>query len=225
MWISPSRRLRRYPISRGAADQDPTNSSHQTGTRAVKAAQTGESASARGSFSKRHRPESIRRGPVATRVEEGKTEDLKAARSGTGRGLVIERRFTKDGQSPYDTVEWSFRDSRITNPDGSIVFEMLGAEIPSGWSQVAADIMVSKYFRKAGVPQVDAKGKPILDEDGNRVTGSETSARQVIGRLAETWRHWGEEHGYFADEQSAQIFEDELAYMLVHQMAAPNSPQ
>ncbi len=162
---------------------------------------------------------------MATRVEESNAEDLTAAKSGTGKGLVIERRFTKDGQSPYDTVEWSFRDSRITNPDGSIVFEMLGAEIPSGWSQVAADIMVSKYFRKAGVPQFDEKGKPILDEDGNQVTGSETSARQVIGRLAETWRHWGEEHGYFADEQSAQIFEDELAYMLVHQMAAPNSPQ
>jgi len=161
---------------------------------------------------------------VATRVQESNVED-RTADSGTGQGLVIERRFTTEGVSPYDTVEWSFRDSRITNPDGSVVFEMLGAEIPAAWSQVAADIMVSKYFRKAGVPQLDDEGNPLLDEDGNPVTGPEASARQVVGRLAETWRYWGETHGYFADERSAQIFEDELVYMLLHQMAAPNSPQ
>ena len=162
---------------------------------------------------------------MATTVQDGTFEGVSGRDSGNGKGLKIERRFTTEGVSPYDTVEWSFRDSRITNPDGSVVFEMLGAEIPASWSQVAADIMVSKYFRKAGVPQFDEKGKPILDEDGNQVTGSETSARQVIGRLSQTWRHWGETHGYFADEESAQVFEDELAYMLLHQMAAPNSPQ
>ena len=70
-----------------------------------------------------------------------------------GQGLTIERRFTTEGQDVFDTVEWSSRDSRITNPDGSVVFEMVGAEIPAQWSQVASDIMVSKYFRKAGVPQ------------------------------------------------------------------------
>ncbi len=142
-----------------------------------------------------------------------------------GPGLRIERRFTAEGLSPYDTVQWSKRDSRITNPDGSVVFEMKDAEIPSAWSQVAADIMVSKYFRKAGVPVLDKKGNPTFDDAGKMITGSETSARQVIARLAETWRWWGEEHGYFADEESAQIFEDEIAYMLLHQMAAPNSPQ
>ncbi|MGI9666169.1 MAG: vitamin B12-dependent ribonucleotide reductase [Acidimicrobiia bacterium] len=140
-------------------------------------------------------------------------------------GLQMKRRFTTDGVSPYDTVEWSRRDSRITNPDGSIVFEMTEAEIPADWSQVAADIMVSKYFRKAGVPQFDENGDAILDEDGTPVLGPERSARQVIDRLAGTWRWWGEEHGYFAGPDDAQIFEDELAYMLLHQMAAPNSPQ
>jgi ribonucleoside-diphosphate reductase alpha chain len=140
-------------------------------------------------------------------------------------GLSIERRFTTEGVDPYDTVEWSRRDSRITNPDGSIVFEMTDAEIPSSWSQVAADIMVSKYFRKAGVPQFDADGEAILDEGGESVTGPERSARQVIDRLASTWRWWGEENGYFTTSTEAQIFEDELAYMLLHQMAAPNSPQ
>ena len=85
---------------------------------------------------------------------------------GTGAGLRIERRFTAEGLSPYDTLQWSKRDSRITNPDGSVVFEMKDAEIPSAWSQVAADIMVSKYFRKAGVPVLDKKGNPKFDDDG-----------------------------------------------------------
>ena len=141
------------------------------------------------------------------------------------KGLKIERRFTTEGESPYDSVTWSKRDSRITNPDGSVVFEMTDAEIPADWSQVAADIMVSKYFRKAGVPQVDDHGYRILDGNGEPVLGPERSAKQVIDRLAATWRWWGEEHGYFASSEDAQVFEDELAYMLVHQMAAPNSPQ
>jgi ribonucleoside-diphosphate reductase alpha chain len=138
-------------------------------------------------------------------------------------GLRINRRFS--GADPYGDIEWARRDTRITNPDGSIVFEMIGAEIPADWSQVAADIMVSKYFRKAGVPQVDDDGNPILDDDGNPVLGSEQSAKQVFDRLAGTWRWWGENHGYFASEEDAQNFEDEIKYMLSHQMAAPNSPQ
>jgi ribonucleoside-diphosphate reductase alpha chain len=142
-----------------------------------------------------------------------------------GDGLRIDRRFTKAGDDPFGAVEWSRRNSKIANPDGSVVFEMKDAEIPTSWSQVAADIMVSKYFRKAGVPQVDDEGNPILDEDGNVVTGPERSAKQVIGRLASTWRWWGERHGYFATADDAQAFEDELVHMLVTQMAAPNSPQ
>ncbi len=140
-------------------------------------------------------------------------------------GLRVERRFTTEGTDPYDTIAWSHRDSRITNPDGSIVFEMLAAEIPAGWSQVAADIMVSKYFRKAGVPQFDDAGEPLVDEEGKPVTGPERSAKQVFDRLAGTWRHWGEKHGYFATTDDASAFEDELKYMLATQMAAPNSPQ
>jgi len=85
--------------------------------------------------------------------------------------------------------------------------------------------MVSKYFRKAGVPQVAEDGSPVLDDAGNPVLGPERSARQVIHRLAGCWRHWGEEHGYFASPEDAQAFYDELASMLLHQTAAPNSPQ
>ena len=142
-----------------------------------------------------------------------------------GTGLRVERVFTTAGGDPYDSIEWARRTSRIANPDGSVVFEMEDAEIPASWSQVATDIMVSKYFRKAGVPQYDAAGNAILAEDGSPVLGPERSAKQVINRLAGTWRSWGEEYHYFASEADAAAFEDELRYMLVHQMAAPNSPQ
>ena len=139
-------------------------------------------------------------------------------------GLKINRKYTSPGD-PYKDIVWEKRSSKITNPDGSTVFEMNDVEIPSTWSQVATDIMVSKYFRKAGVPQTDEKGNVIKDENGEVVLGPETSSKQVFNRLAETWRHWGEKTGYFSSEKDAQAFEDELKYMLATQMAAPNSPQ
>lgn len=142
-----------------------------------------------------------------------------------GEGLRISRVFTEAGKDPYSQIVWAQRTSRITNPDGTVVFEMTDAEIPAAWSQVATDIMVSKYFRKAGVPQVDATGNPVIDETGNPVLGPERSAKQVFHRLVGTWRWWAEEHNYFASEEDAQAFEDELKYMLANQMAAPNSPQ
>ena len=142
-----------------------------------------------------------------------------------GQGLRISRRFTEVDGDPYENIAWEYRDSRISNPDGSIVFEMNDAEIPASWSQVATDIMVSKYFRKAGVPQYDSDGNELLDESGNQLTGPERSAQQVFNRLAETWRFWGETKGYFAGRDDADAFEDELKFMLANQMAAPNSPQ
>ena len=139
-------------------------------------------------------------------------------------GLKINRKYTSPGD-PYKDIVWEKRSSKITNPDGSVVFEMNDVEIPSTWSQVATDIMVSKYFRKAGVPQTDENGNELKDDNGDVVLGPETSSKQVFNRLAETWRHWGEETGYFASTEDAQAFEDELKYMLATQMAAPNSPQ
>jgi len=140
-------------------------------------------------------------------------------------GLRITRRFTEAGKDPYDQLEWSTRDSKIANPDGSVVFEMKDVEIPARWSQVASDIMVSKYFRKAGVPQYDDDGKALVDDNGDSATGPERSAKQVFNRLAGTWKHWGKKEGYFASTEDAEAFEDELRYMLATQMAAPNSPQ
>ncbi|MCS7255845.1 MAG: vitamin B12-dependent ribonucleotide reductase, partial [Thermomicrobium sp.] len=141
------------------------------------------------------------------------------------RGLRIPRFYTRPGEDPYATVRWARRTSRITNPDGTVVFEMTDAEVPEHWSQVATDIVVSKYFRKAGVPQYDENGQPLLDEHGNPVLGPERSVRQVVRRLVGCWRDWGERYGYFATPEDAQAFEDELAYMLLHQIGAPNSPQ
>ena len=158
---------------------------------------------------------------MAEREYTTESEDRPARR----RGLPINRHFTANGVGPYDSVSWSTRTSRITNPDGSVVFEMADAEIPVSWSQVAADIMVSKYFRKAGIPELDADGQPVLDECGKPVNGPERSARQVIHRLAGCWRDWGEKYDYFHSKEDADAFYDELAYMLVNQMAAPNSPQ
>src|SRR5690242_7243516 len=139
--------------------------------------------------------------------------------------MKITRRFTHSGQDPFASVKYERRTSRISNPDGSVVFEMNDAEIPAPWSQLATDIMVSKYFRKAGVPQTEESGAVIRDAAGNVVTGPEKSAKQVINRLAGCWRYWGEKHGYFDTAEDAQAFYDELAYMLLHQMCAPNSPQ
>ncbi|MFK7759773.1 MAG: adenosylcobalamin-dependent ribonucleoside-diphosphate reductase [Phycisphaerales bacterium] len=145
--------------------------------------------------------------------------------------MKITRRFTKEGTDPFASTEWTTRASRITNPDGSVVFEMPDAEVPTGFSQLATDIMVSKYFRKAGVPQLTEKfalpgdSQTLKNPNGTVKTGPERSARQVIHRLAGCWRHWGETHNYFDSANDAQAFYDELVYMLVHQMCAPNSPQ
>ena len=130
------------------------------------------------------------------------------------KGLKIARHYTKTGADPLENISYELRTSRITNPDGSTVFEMKNVEVPETWSPVATDILAQKYFRKKGVS----------DEFGGR-NDSEWSAKQVVKRLAGTWRYWGEKYGYFADGEDAQAFEDELKYMLINQIAAPNSPQ
>jgi ribonucleoside-diphosphate reductase alpha chain len=141
------------------------------------------------------------------------------------KGLDVQRYFTREGVDPYSAIAYEKRSSIIRNPDGSVVFEMKNVEVPTSWSQVATDILAQKYFRKAGVPQKDAAGQLILDENGNLKTGPESSIKQVAHRLAGCWRHWGEKHHYFATPEDGQRFYDEVAYMLLTQTAAPNSPQ
>ena len=127
--------------------------------------------------------------------------------------MKIQRRFTKAGIDPLDEVQWERRESVIREPDGTVVFEMRDIEVPADWSQVATDILAQKYFRKAGVPQPDGS------------LGRETSARQVVRRLAGCWTDWGRRYKYFDSDEDAAAFDAEISHMLIHQMAAPNSPQ
>src|SRR3989344_6941437 len=147
------------------------------------------------------------------------------AAMGAPKGLSIPRRFTKEGQDVFESVVYEIRSSVIRKADGREVFNMDTVEVPATWSQVATDILAQKYFRKAGVPQKNSDGTPKLNADGTPTFGSETSVKQVVHRLAGCWRWWGEQYGYFATPRDAQAFYDEIAFMLLTQMAAPNSPQ
>ena len=127
-----------------------------------------------------------------------------------GAGVRVPRHFTEPGHGAFDGVRWDKRRTVIANPDGSVVFQMDDVEVPAQWSQLATDIVVSKYFRKAGLPNAP---------------GHETSVRQVVQRIARTIRRAGEQQGgYFATIEDAESFEAELSYMLVHQIGAFNSP-
>jgi ribonucleoside-diphosphate reductase alpha chain len=146
---------------------------------------------------------------TSTRKSKSPSQTSKRT-SGTGAGIHVARHYTTAGIDPLDQVSWDRRSTVIANPDGSVVFEMRDVEVPHGWSQLATDVVVSKYFRKAGVP-----GTP----------GHETSVRQVVHRIAHTLRTAGERQGgYFASPEAADAFEAELAHMLVHQIGAFNSP-
>jgi ribonucleoside-diphosphate reductase alpha chain len=128
-------------------------------------------------------------------------------------GMQFSRHFTKEGISPFDMFEYDYRTSVIKNPSGEVVFQMDNVEVPKQWSQIATDILAQKYFRKAGIPQQDG------------TTGRETSVRQVAHRMAHCWRVWGERNNYFASENDALVFYDELCYSILNQACVPNSPQ
>ena len=122
-------------------------------------------------------------------------------------GLRVERYFTRAGISPYDEIEWEQRSASISNEKGNVVFEQSNVEIPKAWSQMATNVVVSKYFRgPLGSPQ------------------REHSVRQMIGRVVDTITGWGSKDGYFAAEEDALAFADELTHILVHQKACFNSP-
>ncbi|MEX0847071.1 MAG: vitamin B12-dependent ribonucleotide reductase [Ilumatobacteraceae bacterium] len=122
--------------------------------------------------------------------------------------IGIKRHFTTPGVHPYDQVVWERRDARISNwKDGTVAFEQLDVEFPASWSLNATNIVAQKYFRGTlGTPE------------------RETSLRQVIDRVVNTISAWGIEGGYFADDDEALAFSDELKFILVTQRAAFNSP-
>jgi ribonucleoside-diphosphate reductase alpha chain len=123
-----------------------------------------------------------------------------------GAALAVERLFTSADAHPFNAVDWELRDARIGHGD-RIAFEQTDVEFPKSWSQNATNIVAQKYFR-------GQLGHPAR----------ERSVKQMIGRVAGTIAGWGRERAYFASEQDAEAFEAELTHILLHQMAAFNSP-
>jgi ribonucleoside-diphosphate reductase alpha chain len=126
--------------------------------------------------------------------------------SAPGQALSIERLFTSPGTHPFDAVEWELRDARIGHGD-RVAFEQRGVEFPKSWSQNATNIVTQKYFRG----QLDHPAR-------------EHSVKQMVGRVAGTIAGWGRARGYFATDEDGEAFEAELTHILLHQLAAFNSP-
>ena len=133
----------------------------------------------------------------------------KRGRQGSRRpsGVSLSRFFSQAGVHPFDQVEWELRSAMIASERGETIFEQRDVEIPKAWSQLATNVVVSKYFRgPLGTPQ------------------RETSVRQLIGRVVGTIRSWGIAQGYFATPGDAAVFADELTHLLLHQKMGFNSP-
>jgi ribonucleoside-diphosphate reductase alpha chain len=147
----------------------------------------------------------------AARAEAPAGPEAPAGRMAPGNsrrdGLTVRRYFTKAGEDPMASVEWELRSAKITNEKGETVFEQNDVEIPASWSQLATNVVVSKYFRgHIGTPE------------------RERSVKQLIGRVVECIRDWGEASGYFKTPDDARAFADELSWLLLHQRMAFNSP-
>jgi ribonucleoside-diphosphate reductase alpha chain len=123
------------------------------------------------------------------------------------RGLTFERRWTTPGVHPYDEIAWETRTAAIGNESGKLVFEQKDVEVPTFWSQLATNVVVSKYFRgHLGTPE------------------RETSVRQLIDRVVLTIAGWAETQKYFATDADLETFQAELTHLLVHQQMSFNSP-
>jgi ribonucleoside-diphosphate reductase alpha chain len=146
---------------------------------------------------------------VKKKTVDGSTQnsDVLSVDKSLKRGIKFKRFFTKEGVHPFDEIQWERRDAVITNEKGEVVFEQKGVEVPAFWSMLATNIVVSKYFHgQVGTPE------------------REYSVKQLIERVARTITNWGVKDGYFADDESADIFYNELVYLLVNQYASFNSP-
>ena len=144
--------------------------------------------------------------PAAKRDASGVSRKA-SSRQVTPEGVEIPRFFTRAGEDPFDGVRWELRDATIANERGEVIFEQKDCEIPADWSQLATNVVVSKYFRgHLGTPE------------------REHSVRQLIGRVVGKIREWGDASGYFRSPADSEAFRDELTHLLVHQQMAFNSP-
>ena len=132
---------------------------------------------------------------MATVVERLAAGASVADRRAAGRrGMVVPRVFSTEGISPYDQVEWEKRTAAIKDEKGRVLFEQTNCEIPAGWSQLATNVVVSKYFYgEINTPE------------------RESSVRHLVDRVTRTISDWGKEDGYFATDEDAEVFYDELS--------------
>jgi len=147
--------------------------------------------------------------PASGSVSSGKsaTGNASKAPAAAPYGLKLQRYFTAPGDDGFANIEWELRTAAITGESGKMVFEQKDVEVPKSWSQTATNVVVQKYFRGIlGTPD------------------RERSVRQLISRVADTITGWGQKDGYFADEESARIFNAELKHLLVQQKMSFNSP-
>ena len=144
---------------------------------------------------------------LADLEEAPEAEAVPEATGSTPEGMRFKRRNTAPGENPFDSMEWERRTASITNDKGEIIFEQRDVEVPKSWSQMATNVVVSKYFRGGvGTPE------------------RERSVRQLVGRVSDTITDWGCQDGYFATPEDAETFRAELCWLLAHQHAAFNSP-
>ncbi|HXY60148.1 MAG TPA: vitamin B12-dependent ribonucleotide reductase [Chthoniobacterales bacterium] len=153
--------------------------------------------------------------PSALNKSSRKSTDRRTARSAKKKngGLRFERVFSDPALAPFDQIEWERRTAEITDDGGKVIFKQENIEVPKGWSALATKIAVSKYFYG-----------DIAHGTDPRKGGRETSVRQLVHRVTRTITDWGVADGYFADQEAADIFYDELTWLCVNQHGAFNSP-
>ncbi len=132
----------------------------------------------------------------------------------TASGLKIDRVFSTEGQHPFDSVSWERRTAAIKNHTGEAIFEQKDVEFPEAWSPLAVNVVASKYFYG---DTEDGNGTPA---DGQR----EYSLKQLVHRVTRTITDWGHEQNYFATQEDADVFYDELTWLCTNQVGAFNSP-
>ncbi|HVG93196.1 MAG TPA: vitamin B12-dependent ribonucleotide reductase, partial [Planctomycetota bacterium] len=149
----------------------------------------------------------VREDQVTNEVDAPEAKASRRKGAPAAKGLAIPRFFTREGEHPFDAVRWERRTATIQNERGEMIFEQRDLEIPADWSQLATNVVSSKYFR-GHLGSADR----------------EQSVKQLIGRVVGRIGEWGRKSGYFRADADAETFEQELTHLLVTQKMAFNSP-